>query len=148
MVDFISDPQMVTTYGLPMLFLLCFGAATILPFSSEVAFTTAIAIGWPVSAVLITASVGNVLGASTNYLLGYFFSTKMHDKLMNERFGRKVLRWSEKYGNRLIWLNALPLIGDPVTILAGIAKQSWQRFVLIVFGSRIARYILLLYIIH
>lgn len=148
MVEFIKDPAIVANYGLPMLFILCFAAATILPFSSEIAFSTAIALGWPISAVLITASLGNVLGASTNYLLGYYFSTKMHNKLTNEHFGRKVLQWSERYGNRLIWLNALPLIGDPVTILAGIAKQSWQSFGLIVFGSRIARYVLLLYIIQ
>lgn len=148
MVDFFSDPVLINRYGLPLLFILCFSAATILPFSSEIAFSTAISLGWPILDVLVIASLGNVLGASTNYLLGYFFSTKMQDKLLNEHFGKKVLLWSEKYGNRLIWLNALPLIGDPVTILAGIAKQSWQRFGLIVFGSRIARYILLLYIIH
>ena len=148
MVELINDPEIISSYGLPMLFLLCFAAATVIPFSSEIAFSTAIALGWPVTAVLITASLGNVLGASTNYLLGYYFGTKMHGKLMNEHFGRKVLVWSEKYGNRLIWLNALPLIGDPVTILAGIAKQSWQRFVPIVFGSRIARYIILIYIIQ
>jgi membrane protein YqaA with SNARE-associated domain len=147
-VEILTDPQVISTYGLPMLFIICFAAATILPFSSEIAFSTAIALDWPISAVLITASLGNILGATTNYLLGYFFSTKMHGKLTNEHYGKKVLKWSEKYGNRLIWLNALPLIGDPITILAGIAKQSWQRFGLIVFGSRIARYILLLYIIQ
>lgn len=139
-----TDPIWIEQYGLPLLFVICFAAATVFPFSSEIAFATAIGLGWPAWSVLMVASVGNVLGASTNYFLGYFFSLKMRTKLQEDRWGNKVIQWSQKYGRHLIWLNPLPLIGDPVTILSGIARDSWQRFIPIVFGLRIARYYLLL----
>lgn len=138
-----TDPIWIEKFGLPLLFILCFGAATILPFSSEVAFVATLSLGWPAWSVLIVASSGNVMGASTNYALGYFFAKRMTHHLTEDRWGSKVLRWSERYGKHLIWLNPLPLIGDPVTILSGIAHDSWQRFVLIVFGLRIARYFIL-----
>lgn len=140
----VLDPDWVVYYGLPALFLICFAAATVLPFSSEVAFAAALSTGYSPYNVLIIASLGNVLGASTNYLLGYLASEAMHQKLENDRWGKKVVRWFDRFGVHLIWLNPLPLVGDPVCILAGIQRMNLQLFILAVFGLRVARYFLII----
>ncbi|HSX81769.1 MAG TPA: DedA family protein, partial [Candidatus Saccharimonadia bacterium] len=60
----------VAAYGLWGLALAAFLAATLLPLSSEVAVVAALQFGLPPVDVLLWASVGNCLGAMTNYWLG------------------------------------------------------------------------------
>ena len=60
----------VTTYGLWGLALAAFLAATLLPLSSEIAVVAALQLGLPPVKILLWASVGNCLGAMTNYWLG------------------------------------------------------------------------------
>ncbi|MBL6746141.1 MAG: DedA family protein [Pseudomonadales bacterium] len=123
-----------------------FLAATLVPVSSEIVFTGYLALGYSKTACLLIASIGNCLGTTFNYGLGvagmavaekYFgFTPARHEK---------VLALNNKYGKWTLWLAWLPIIGDPITIYAGVSKTNFWYFALIVYGGRIGRYALILY---
>jgi len=94
---------------------------------------------------LIFASVGNVLAIILNYFFGYYFWEKTHASLESSKIGRKSLEYGHKYGNYALVLSWLPLIGDPLTLVAGLVRLKLIWFFPIAGGLRIARYILLAY---
>ncbi len=130
------------------LFFTAFAAATILPFSSEAAVVAAVLAGLDTTAVLIWASAGNCLACLLNYGMGYLFHQKSREKLRQSRFGRKSLIWVRKYGMWSMLLSWAPLIGDPLTIVAGLFKLRLIYFVLIVFALRIGRYVLIIWALN
>lgn len=125
------------------LFASAFLAATILPFSSELAFVTALANGMNPMSALIAASCGNVLAISVNYAFGYFLGEKSHAKLHKSKSGRKALYMGHKYQYFALMLSPLPLIGDPLTLVAGVLKTNFWLFLAIAGTLRILRYLLL-----
>jgi len=137
---------MVNLEGLSLLFT-AFLAATILPFSSEVALFGAIELGMDPSSALIYASIGNCLAVLLNYFLGYFLYTKMKDKILSSKIGKKAFDLSHKYGYAALILSPLPIIGDPITIASGLIRLNLYIFVFITFGLRILRYWLIIWVI-
>ncbi|MBX2983769.1 MAG: YqaA family protein [Flavobacteriales bacterium] len=126
--------------GLPALFLACFLAATILPFSSE-ALLLAMALGpWGTLPLLLTASIGNTLGGMTNYGIGRWLP---EGKLM--RWLRvdpsKAQRWRtlvQRYGYWSALLCWLPVIGDPIAIALGLFRTpAWPVLVLMFMGKAV-----------
>ncbi|MCH8567317.1 MAG: VTT domain-containing protein [Balneolales bacterium] len=126
------------------LFLTAFAAATILPFSSEAAVIASILAGMDPWAVLLWASAGNCLACLLNYGMGWFFSGKMSEKLRSSKWGRKSLLWFHKYGMWSMLLSWAPLIGDPLTIVAGLFRLKLLPFLAIVWFLRIARYVIII----
>ncbi len=122
------------------LFVSAFLAATILPFSSEAAFVVALSNDMPPLTALIVASSGNILAIIVNYYLGYFLYEKTKDKLLASRVGKNSYKLGHKYGYFALLLSWLPLIGDPLTIVAGLVRLEFVWFVIIAGSLRIARY--------
>ena len=122
------------------LFLSAFAAATILPFSSEAAFVVALKSGMPHLNAMVAASSGNVLAIIFNYYLGYFLYEKTKAKLFHSSFGKKAFLWGHKYGYAALLLSWLPLIGDPLTIVAGLVRLNFVWFVVIAGALRVLRY--------
>ena len=137
---------MVQEYGAFGLFVLAFLAATILPFSSEAAFLAALYGGMSQGLALTVASLGNTLAVVLNYFLGYWFRKHFDSKLRASKSGQKAFDFSEKYGLWFLWLSPLPIIGDPITIVAGISRLNFKIFIVIAGGLRIARYLFILYL--
>lgn len=115
-------------------------AATIFPFSSEVAFVAAISNDMSKSDALIYASCGNVLAIILNYFLGYLLYEKTKTKLLSSKMGVKAYGYGHKYGYYALLLSWLPIIGDPLTLVAGIVRVKFVWFVLIAGTLRVARY--------
>ncbi|WP_457749662.1 YqaA family protein [Sulfurimonas sp.] len=128
------------------LFLSAFLAATILPFSSELAFVTALHNEVSVKNALFFASSGNILAIVFNYYLGYFLYEKTKTSLFHSHFGKKAFLVGHKYGYYALLLSWLPLIGDPITLVAGLVRLKFVWFVIISGSLRIARYMFLAYI--
>lgn len=126
------------------LFFSAFLAATILPFSSEVALVGAVEMGMHKGDALLYASLGNCLAVMVNFFLGVFFYALMQDKIQASRTGRKAYAIAHKYGYFSLLLSPFPVIGDPITIAAGLIRLNIFYFVLITFALRIGRYYLLL----
>lgn len=124
-------------WGLIGLFGMCFLASTILPFPSEATLLFFLDSGSysPVS-VLLVASLGNCLGGSTNYLLGYY-GRKM--------LGKKQLMRSEhlvqRYGFWTALFSWLPVIGDPLLVVLGIYRVSFWKTMSLMSLGKIVRYL-------
>jgi len=127
------------------LFFSAFLAATIFPFSSEVAFVTAIANDMPKQTAITIASIGNVSAIIVNYWFGYWLYEKTHTKLQNSKVGSNSLKYGEKYGYPILLFSWLPVIGDPLTLVAGVLRLNFVVFLLIAGSLRVGRYIAIAY---
>lgn len=122
------------------LFATAFLAATILPFSSEVAFVAALKNDMPAFNAMLFASSGNILAIVLNYYLGYFLYEKTKTKLFKSKIGKKAFTYGHNYGYFALALSWLPLIGDPLTLVAGLVRLEFVWFVLIAGSLRVLRY--------
>tara|TARA_B100000530_G_C15700918_1_gene385968 strand:+ start:252 stop:647 length:396 start_codon:yes stop_codon:yes gene_type:complete len=124
-------------------------AATILPLSSEIVLTTMLLTNlFEKNILLITASSGNILGSVVNWYLGKKISVYKDRKWFP--VSPQQLEKSEYYFNQYgLWsllLAWVPIIGDPITLLAGVLKVRFSIFILLVSISKISRYVFILYI--
>ena len=122
------------------LFISAFLAATILPFSSEFAFLTALKSGMPFSHAMLAASSGNILAIILNYYLGYFLYEATKRKLFHSKIGKRAFLMGHRYGYYALALSWLPIIGDPLTIVAGLVRLKFVWFVIIAGTLRVLRY--------
>ena len=132
------------------LFLISFLAATILPLSSELVLTTMLYTdSFNKYLLLVVASFGNILGSSVNWYLGKKILIFKNKKWFpaNERQIAKSENYFKKYGIWSLLLAWVPIIGDPLTIAAGIFRVKFFTFLLLVSISKISRYIFLIFII-
>ena len=137
----------VQAYGAVGLCAAAFLGATLVPVSSEAAFVAAVAAGLAPSTALLWASVGNTAGCLVNYGIGWTARERVGDRLMESRSGRASLRWTERYGLPALLLSWLPVIGDPLTLAAGVGRIRLAWFVPLVAGLRVARYAALLWLV-
>jgi membrane protein YqaA with SNARE-associated domain len=134
-----------TELGYLGLFVAAFLAATILPLSSEVVLSSLLLSGLSPFALVAIATIGNVLGSLTNYALGYWASKgviKRWLKISDEEFVRAEQRFV-KYGLFSLLFAWVPIIGDPLTVIAGILRIRLLWFVLLVATGKLIRYIVI-----
>ncbi len=132
-------------YGYAGLFLAAFLAATILPLSSEVVLVFLLAQDLQPVGLVTVATAGNVLGAVVNYLLGFWGSLFLIQKVWRIsplEFNRAKARF-RKLGSASLLLAWMPLIGDPLTIVAGVLKVNILLFLMLVTLGKLARYVLI-----
>ena len=135
----------MTFAGLGGLFLAAFVASTLFPASSEAVLAGLVATGsydpWLLIAV---ASAGNILGASVNWALGRWAAeTRWVRK--NATLARASL-WFQRYGSLSLLLSWLPVIGDPLTLAAGLARLRFPLFLLPVAVGKVGRYLAVFYL--
>ncbi len=128
--------------GLPALFLLSFLAATILPIGSEWLLIILVLQGISPTNVVITASIGNFLGACTTYLIGMWGSDFFIRTILgvSDRQLARAKTVYEKYGVWSLLLSWVPIVGDPLCLLAGLFRVGFGRFSLLVFVGKFSRY--------
>jgi len=137
-----------TELGYVGLFLASFLAATILPLSSELVLLALIAGGLPSVVLIAIATVGNVLGSLLNYGLGYWASLELIKKWlrMSEQEFVKAEQRFAKYGLVSLCFAWVPIIGDPLTVIAGILRINLTWFLTLVTTGKLLRYIAIVYI--
>ena len=139
-----GDPgTLLVTLGYLTLFLTAFGAATILPGFSEVTFATLLLQSpqdWPT--LLIVASAGNTLGGIANWVLGRFLVHWQDRKWFPVSAKRldQARALFGKYGYPLLLLSWLPVIGDPITLAAGVLRAKFLPTLLLILIGKTARY--------
>ena len=130
--------------GYLSLFTISFLAATILPFSSELMLASMLSIENYNRTLLITfSSLGNILGSVFNWVLG-FFLIKLQNKIwfpFNQEQILKSSQWFEKYGKWSLLFAWVPIIGDPLTFVAGTMKTKFFIFLILVGIGKISRYL-------
>ena len=125
------------------LFLSAFGAATLLPLQSEAVLWALLLEGSYAPIWLIAvASVGNILGSCVNWYLGLRIERYKHKKWfpVSAIQLEKAQQIYAKYGFWSLLLSWLPIIGDPITLIAGLMKQNFWHFLLMVTIAKAGRY--------
>lgn len=139
---FMSD---LSAYG--GLFLAALLAATFIPAQSEgVLVGLAATKNYPVWILLSVASVGNTLGSVVNWWLGLHLN-KFSGRTwfpVKPKVLAKAQRWYKKYGRWSLVLCWVPFIGDPITIAAGVMRERFMPFLIIVGLSKTLRYVAVL----
>ena len=124
------------------LFLTSFASATLLPGGSEALFIYLLNEHLSPTLLLAIATLGNTLGSFINYILGkYATDFALSKGYMKEKHLIKASSVFEKYGAWSLLFSWLPIIGDPLTFVAGIVRYSWWKFLMIVGFAKFARYI-------
>lgn len=130
------------------LFSLSFLAATLLPASSEVGLGALVATGKYMPMMLVTvASLGNILGAVVNWGLGRFALRWRSHRFfpISRKEMAKSRLWYRRYGRWSLLLSWVPIIGDPLTVAAGLLKEPLPSFLLIVGVAKTVRYLVVAY---
>ena len=132
------------------LFIISFLAATILPLSSEIVLTTMLLTNlFEKNLLLILASSGNILGSVFNWYLGQKITIFQDRKWfpVSPKQLNKSQKYFQKYGLWSLLLAWVPVIGDPLTLLAGLLKVRFSIFFILVSISKISRYIFIIYLV-
>ncbi|OGR15518.1 MAG: hypothetical protein A2277_14435 [Desulfobacterales bacterium RIFOXYA12_FULL_46_15] len=134
--------EVFTEYGYLSLFLSSFLAATFLPFSSEVLLGILLKQGLSPYAVLFTATSGNVLGAVVNYGLGAFGGHLILHKVwrMQALEIQKATQRFQTFGVFSLLFSWVPVIGDPLTVAAGVLKINFLLFIFLAGLGKFLRY--------
>lgn len=124
-------------------------AATLIPAQSEAVLVgLVLAGGHPVWLLLAVATAGNVLGSVINWGLGRGL-VQFADRRWfpaSPRQLERATRWYYRWGHWSLLAAWVPIIGDPLTLVAGVLREPLWRFVLIVTLAKGGRYLVLVLI--
>ena len=129
-----------------MVYFILFGSAfisaTLFPLGSEALLIYDIKEGYNIYLLLFFATLGNSLGSILNYYLGLKGEEYLIEKkLLKEKYIDISKRYFDKYGFITILFSWLPIIGDPITFIAGVLKYDFKKFVILVIISKFSRYL-------
>jgi membrane protein YqaA with SNARE-associated domain len=123
-----------------------FLSATLLPGSSEAVLIGLLAAAKGQAAWLIlTATIGNVAGATVNWAIGAgvvgfkrrpWFPTGV-------TVTHRAQAWFARYGIWSLLLSWVPIVGDPLTLIAGVMRVPFWQFLAIVTVGKVARYVVI-----
>ncbi|MEQ8307722.1 MAG: YqaA family protein [Hoeflea sp.] len=126
------------------LFMAALLAATLVPAQSESVLTALLLAGRQEPALLVAvASAGNVLGSIINWLLGLAverFRDRKWFPASPDQLERAQAHY-QRFGYWSLLLAWVPIIGDPLTLVAGIMREPLWRFLLLVSIGKVGRYI-------
>lgn len=137
--------------SLPLLALAvsAFTSATLLPGTSEVLLVALfLADAAPAWQLLMVASAANVAGSCVNWAMGRFLSRFSGHRwfpatpAQMERAGR----WYARFGWPSLLLSWLPVVGDPLTLVAGLMRTPFAAFLPLVAIAKTGRYAALLWL--
>jgi len=125
------------TVGLPALFVVALVSATIMPMGSEPAVFAVVKMNgdlfWP--AVLV-ATAGNTVGGAISWAMGYGAKRAFAKERQTRWFG-----WLQRFGPKTLLLSWLPVVGDPLCVLAGWLKMPFWPCVVYMAIGKLGRYL-------
>lgn len=128
------------------LFAAAFLAATIFPAQSE-ALLLALIVGgsYSVGWLVLVATLGNTLGSVLNWWLGRYLHHFRHRRWfpVSEKTLKAAEQRFRKYGLWSLLLSWVPIIGDPLTVVAGLLRVPFWTFLLLVGVAKGMRYLLI-----
>ena len=132
------------------LFWVALASATLLPGGSEVWLARLWCVGEPALVLWVVATAGNTLGSLINVALGRYARQFQHRRWFpaSPQGLARAERWYHRFGEASLLLSWLPVIGDPLTVLAGVMRLAWWRALLWVVLAKGARYGLLIALAH
>lgn len=155
LLDWLALPKI----GLPAVFLVSLLSATLIPMGSEPAVFGYVKLNpemmWP---TVLVASVGNTLGGLIDYWLGAAAKTAAQRRerarqnavaegsiessaaVKDDRAHRKAILWLERFGPKAMLLAWLPVVGDPLCVVAGWLRLPFWPSAGYMFVGKLLRY--------
>jgi membrane protein YqaA with SNARE-associated domain len=128
------------------LFFTALGSATLLPGGSEALLLYLISEDFSPAFLLFVATLGNTLGSLINYFLGKYASEwAINKNYLKALHVKKAKRYFDRFGGFALLLAWVPIIGDPITFVAGVLRYNFWKFLALVTLSKFTRYAFLLY---
>ncbi|WP_310232905.1 YqaA family protein [Rhizobium miluonense] len=127
------------------LFMAAFGAATILPMQSEAVLAGLLLTGrYSAVWLVVTAGVGNILGSLVNWMLGRGIERFRQRRWfpVGEDTLDRAQAWYRKYGKWSLLASWVPVVGDPITVVAGVLREPLPTFLLLVTVAKLGRYVI------
>ena len=122
-----------------------FISATLLPMGSEAVLLYDLSLDLNIVLLFIVATFGNSLGSLVNYILGLKGEEYLlRKKYIDEKKFLKAKYYFDKYGGYSLLFSWLPIIGDPITFIAGVTKYDIKRFIILVIIAKGVRYLFII----
>lgn len=130
-----------------ILFSVAFLSATLLPMGSEALLLYDITQNDSVLLLWSFATAGNTLGSIVNYWLGLKGEAYLEKKsYLSKQKMKKAGAYFKRYGGWMLLLSWVPVIGDPLTFIAGVLRYHFKWFVLLVFVAKGTRYAVVIFL--
>lgn len=132
------------------LFLSALIAATLLPTASEAVLVSLLLTqSYSVALLVGVATLGNVLGSLVNWFLGRWIERYQQRRWfpVSPAALARAQRWYQRYGKWTLLLSWLPVVGDPLTLMAGVMRERISVFLLLVTVAKLGRYLVLTFIV-
>lgn len=129
-----------------VLFFSAFVAATLLPAQSEAILLGMLHLSQQsVFLLVLFATLGNVLGSTVNWWLGTQLQRYKERSWFPVRAERleQMQGHYQRYGSWILLLSWAPVIGDPITLVAGVLKENIYRFLILVTIAKAGRYLII-----
>lgn len=121
-------------------------SATLIPMGSEALLLYKLSLDLNIYLLLLFATLGNSLGSIINYFLGLKGEEYLINKnIIKDKSILKGKKYFDKYGAYCILLSWVPIIGDPITFVAGILKFDLKKFILLIFIAKGGRYLFIVF---
>ena len=129
------------------LFTVSFLSATLLPLGSEGLLLYDISQNNSLILLWIFATLGNTLGSMVNYWLGLKGEIYLEEKgHLSAKKMEKARGFFDRYGGWTLLLSWVPIIGDPLTFIAGVLRYKFKRFAVIVAIAKGTRYAIVIFL--
>lgn len=117
-------------------------SSTLFPGGSEALLLYKLSEGGDVALLVLIATVGNVFGSLITYAMGRVGNEAVHKKWlrMDEVKVLRAEQWFGKYGTPSLLLAWLPIVGDPLCLVAGLLRSNIISFLILVTIGKAARY--------
>lgn len=123
------------------LFGVAFISATIFPMGSEALFAYDLAQNYDAILLIGAATFGNSLGSVVNYYLAIQGESFLEEKkIIKKAQLEKAQKYFTKFGGFALLFAWVPIIGDPITFIAGILRYDIKKFIILVTISKFSRY--------
>ncbi|MFO7542926.1 MAG: YqaA family protein [Thiobacillus sp.] len=123
-------------------------SSTLFPGGSEALLLYRLHQGADPFSSVATATAGNVLGSLITYAMGRFGRQAVQRRSeKTERHIERAERWFSRFGRPSLLLAWLPVVGDPLCLIAGVLRVGVSSFLLLVTVGKLARYAALAWLI-
>jgi membrane protein YqaA with SNARE-associated domain len=125
------------------IFISSFLAATIIPFGPEGVLAYFINQNFDLLSIIIAATLGSYLGTVLNYYVGFQGSNILLNKIINFNGDQveKAKGMFRKYGPIILFFSWMPILGDPLTFVAGLLKFDFSKFTIYVILGKAVRFV-------
>jgi membrane protein YqaA with SNARE-associated domain len=119
-------------------------AATLLPGGSEALLLYDLSQNANIFLLVFVATLGNTMGSVINYVIGRKGIVYLiHKGYAKEKYLQKAHIIFDRYGAAALLFSWMPVLGDPITFIAGVTEYDFKKFLFLVLIAKGIRYVVI-----